>query len=62
MAFAGGTVFTVAGTEIAKDAMAIDANVGVRITPRLTISAAYSGRIASKIADHAVKGGLALSF
>lgn len=61
-AFAGGDPFAIAGVPIARDALRLELGFDRAIGDRATASLLYSGRIASGVQDHGVKGKLAVRF
>jgi len=64
LAFAGAPSiqFAVAGAPIAHDALAVEAGVEWRLTRQTTIGVFYSGSIAARDEDNAVKGKLDVAF
>ena len=64
LAFAGAPSlpFAVAGAPIARDALAVEAGVEWRLTRQTTIGVFYSGSIASRDEDNAVKGKFDIAF
>jgi autotransporter-associated beta strand protein len=64
LAFAGAPSipFAVAGAPIARDALAVEAGVDWRMTRQATIGVFYSGSLAARDEDNAVKGELDVAF
>ncbi|MGD0187181.1 MAG: autotransporter domain-containing protein [Roseiarcus sp.] len=54
--------FAVAGAPIARDSLAVEAGVGWRLTRQATIGVFYSGSLAARDEDNAVKGKLDVAF
>lgn len=61
-AFAGGTPFSIAGTPIAKDALAVEAGLDLDLAPNATFGISYSGQISGDASDHAAKASLTIKF
>ena len=60
--FAGGAPFLIAGTPIARDALALEAGIDVKIGPRSSLGIAYSGQIGDGAQDHSANARLTISF
>ena len=58
----GGSAFTVAGPPIAKNALAIDADLDMKVSDRTHLFVTYSGQVADDSSDHALKAGLTIRF
>jgi autotransporter-associated beta strand protein len=54
--------FAVAGAPIARDALAVEAGVDWRLTRQATVGVSYSGSLARRDGDNAVKGKLEVAF
>jgi outer membrane autotransporter protein len=61
-AFAGGAPFVIAGTPIARDALALEVGLDVQIGPRSSLGIAYSGQIGDDAQDHSANATLTVSF
>jgi len=64
LAFAGAPSipFAVAGAPIARDALAVEAGVDWRLTRQATVGVFYSGSLAARDEDNAIKGKLDIAF
>jgi len=63
LAFAdGGSAFDVAGSPIARDALAIQAGVDAQLSRTLTLGIAYRGDVADEVQDHGFTANLSLMF
>lgn len=62
LAFAGGSIFTIAGVPIAEDAAIIKAGFDVALGRNASLGIAYNGQIGSGISDHGLKARFGLSF
>jgi autotransporter-associated beta strand protein len=54
--------FTVAGAPVARDALAVEAGVDWRLTRQATVGVFYSGSLATRDEDNAIKGKLDVAF
>lgn len=61
-AFLGGSPFTVGGVPLARNVAVLEAGIDSELTPGLTLSATYSGQLASRVRDHGVKLNLRWKF
>ncbi|WP_395451466.1 autotransporter outer membrane beta-barrel domain-containing protein [Aminobacter sp. UC22_36] len=62
LALAGGNAFTIGGTPIARDTLALEAGLDVAVSPNTKFGLGYNGQIASNARDHAVKADLTVKF
>ncbi|WP_421916890.1 autotransporter domain-containing protein [Mesorhizobium sp.] len=62
VAFDGGDAFTVAGVPIASNAAVIEAGLDFAVTPMATLGVSYTGQLASRAKDHAVKADVSVRF
>jgi outer membrane autotransporter protein len=62
LSFPGGSAVAVGGVPIARDALAIEAGLGVEFGASATVGLLYSGRIGDGTSDHAVKGQIGVRF
>ena len=63
LAFAsGGSPFTITGVPIAKDSAVIEAGLDFDIRANVRLGLSYSGQLASRAEDHAIKGNLLWRF
>ena len=60
--FAGGAPFVIAGTPIARDALALEAGIDMKIGTRSILGIAYSGQIGDGAQDHSANAKLTVSF
>ncbi len=61
-AFAGGAPFTISGAPIARDALALEAALDVKLGDRSSLGIGYSGQIGSGTQDHSASARLTVSF
>jgi outer membrane autotransporter protein len=59
---APATPFTISGVPIARDAALLEAGLDLALNPHATIGIAYTGQLASTVADHAAKGKFSWKF
>jgi outer membrane autotransporter protein len=57
---AGGDTFTVAGTPLEKNAVAVDTGLDWRAASRVTLSAGFSANLSDRRSDNAVKFGISI--
>ncbi len=62
LAFAGGSLFTIAGVPIARNAALVEAGLDLAITANATLGVSYAAQLASDAQDHAFKANLAVRF
>lgn len=62
LAFAGGTLFTVAGTPIAEDAAVVDVGLDVLMGSAAKLGLAYSGQFGDGATSQSFKAGFSASF
>jgi subtilase-type serine protease len=62
VAFANGSPFTVEGLPIARNALAVDTGLDLRVSKQATISLSYNGQIAAHAVDSGVKGSFTWQF
>ena len=61
-AFSGGDTFTIAGVPIAKDAVVLDLDATVNLTPTATLGLSYNAQFGAGFSDHGVQAKLAVKF
>jgi outer membrane autotransporter protein len=57
-----GIAFAVAGVPLARDSALVEAGLDLRLNPHAKVGLSYSGELASKVQDHAVKGNFVWAF
>lgn len=62
LAFAGGLPFEIAGTPIARDALALEAAIAMRLGEQAGLGLAYSGQIADGAEDHSLTARFVIDF
>lgn len=62
LAFAGADRFTIAGTPVARDALAADIGLGLTLSARARLDIAYTGDVASSAHNHSGKATLSIGF
>ena len=62
LAFGTGTPFTVAGTPIAEDALAVEAGVEIGLGGAARLAILYTGQIADRSEDHGARATLSVPF
>ncbi|WP_245441566.1 autotransporter domain-containing protein [Rhizobium vallis] len=62
LSFDGGSIFTVAGVPIRRDAAVIEAGLDFTVTPAATFGLSYSGQFASDANDQSVHANLSVKF
>ncbi|EKJ94744.1 outer membrane autotransporter barrel domain-containing protein [Bradyrhizobium lupini HPC(L)] len=61
-AFAGSSPFTVAGSPIAQNTVAVEVGLTLDLTPNATLGISYQGQIAGQAQDHGLKANLGIRF
>ena len=61
-AFSGGAPFSIAGTPIARNTLAVGASLALTLTAEADISLAYDGQLAQRASDHAFNARFAVRF
>jgi outer membrane autotransporter protein len=62
LAFANGSPFTVQGLPIARNALAVDTGLDLRVNKQTTISLSYNGQLAAHAIDSGFKGSFTWQF
>lgn len=62
VAFAGGSVFTVTGAPIARDAGVVEAGIGANVTGNAAIALTYGGQFGGRESNNGIRGTLAVAF
>lgn len=62
LSFAGGDLFSSQGLPVARDALALEAGIGVKLSGTANLGISYNGQVAERANDHGVKARLNLSF
>ena len=62
LSFTDGGLYTVAGLPIARDAVALEAGLKIKVQGRTDFSIAYSGQIGDQLADHGAKATITVRF
>jgi outer membrane autotransporter protein len=62
VSFAGGSVFTVEGAPIARDAGVVEAGVSLNIFNNTALGLTYGGRFSNRETDNSIRGTLAVTF
>lgn len=61
-AVAGSNAFTIAGSPIAQNALAVEVGLSLDLTPNATLGVSYQGQIAGQAQDHGLKANLGIRF
>lgn len=61
-AFSGGDTFTIAGVPIAKDALVLDLDATVNLSPTATLGLSYNAQFGAGFSDHGIQAKLAVKF
>lgn len=59
---AGGAAFPIAGVPFARDVLAAEAGIDLRLSPQWSAGVFYTGQYASRTGDHGVRGQIAFRF
>jgi outer membrane autotransporter protein len=62
LSFAGGAPFSIAGTPVARDALALEAGIDMKIGAHSSLGISYSGQIGDGAQDHSANAKLTVSF
>ncbi len=62
LAFAGTDGFGISGAPIAEDALALEAGLDFRLSPKTTLGVSYNGQLASDAIDNAFRADLSIKF
>jgi outer membrane autotransporter protein len=57
-----GAGFAINGVPLARDAALVESGLDLRVSPHAKLGVSYSGELASRLQDHAVKGTFAWNF
>ncbi|UPA26677.1 autotransporter domain-containing protein [Shinella oryzae] len=61
-AFAGSNAFTIAGSPIAQNALAVEVGLSLDLTSNATLGVSYQGQIAGQAQEHGLKANLGIRF
>lgn len=61
-AFQGGSGFTIEGLPLAEDTVVLEAGIGLRVMPGVTLGLNYNGQIGDGVSDQGFNAGIRVSF
>jgi outer membrane autotransporter protein len=57
-----GAGFSITGVPLARDAALVETAIDLRVSPQAKFGLSYTGQLAGKLQDHAVKGNFTWNF